>query len=171
MTGSLVVTLPPTTTLQSYLGLYLSPGVRYLRSVKGKNYFYEGQGENKKVEIMLRFKMKLINLYLDVPRQAARCFFLPYVGVWMVRGPDPNKVMMIYSPGIFLSFPMSRHFRREGWEKVTIKWQVSYCLIGPGQCKWSVLQSNKVVPASASATHYTVIQHSFSSVTSPKQFI
>ena len=32
---------PTTTTLQSYPGLYLSPGVRYLRSVKGKNYSYD----------------------------------------------------------------------------------------------------------------------------------
>ena len=40
MTGSLVVTLAPTTT-QLYPGLYLSPGERYLRSVKGKNYFYD----------------------------------------------------------------------------------------------------------------------------------
>ena len=43
---SLMFTLAPTTThhhhhLRSYPGLYLSPGVRYLRSVKGKNYFYD----------------------------------------------------------------------------------------------------------------------------------
>ena len=38
---SVVVTHAPTTTLQSYLGLYFSPGVRYLKSVKCKNYFYD----------------------------------------------------------------------------------------------------------------------------------